>query len=234
MKTTIMNVFFLISFALAASSTPITIGQSHAPRGVAKSEPPHLLTPLTCVYIYEIDKESYTEEQLLSAIRVVDRALSNDKFRPPPETLAKSQKLVIESTYLEDLNDPDFHKEYDAYRSHVHQFMLSLIVILQTAQGSVDPSVLLLARKRLQIYLNWEIRHFHGDIYPTEEGHRPLNDEKYLKELGTSLRKIIDREIMLAEGNNKHEMKTHLNRNDVLNRVQLQGDPHEDSREDEA
>ncbi|KAG6846986.1 hypothetical protein H0H93_010737 [Arthromyces matolae] len=186
----------------------------------------------------------YTANNLRAAIALLERTLKNDKFLVDSEDLAAAQKLVIESTLLEDSSDPDFHKNYEAKLLDFQEFMLALVVILREPELSADSSVMLLARKTLKMYLDWEVERYpikehrvvtqenaleiysqwlekkhHNNTYPTQGDHRPLDDDEYLESLEEALREMISDLKRMHKDTNKNPGEFYLSFClDVLNR----------------
>ncbi|KAG6847196.1 hypothetical protein H0H93_009581 [Arthromyces matolae] len=171
--------------------------EANVVRTVTPAAPVSKLRPIANgKYDYEIDGMIHSAQDVLSAMdnwhKVAEGTLTLSY-----EDLAKAQKLVIESTYLEDFEKPNIVTKLP----YKHEFMLVLVGILRSIPGPVHPTVSFLARKRLQNYLDWEVMTGVDGKYPVkpvdnqygnpETHHRPLYDPGYLQDLYYKLREIV-------------------------------------------
>ncbi|KAG6826579.1 hypothetical protein H0H93_016379 [Arthromyces matolae] len=196
MKTSTINLLFLVVFALAASSTPVPMVQNLAPR--AGPEPSrHQLSE--GVYSYQINGKTYTHVEVLSAMRLINDT-QDGKSHPTTEELANARLLFIESTYLNYVHNPDFEEFYDANRLSMHRFMKFLVGILQERGDPDTNGVKSRAYIRLKTYLKWERDHKCGDSFPMK-GNGDLYDLEYLKKLDSALRTLITHEELVEKCN---------------------------------
>ncbi|KAG6834806.1 hypothetical protein H0H93_007275, partial [Arthromyces matolae] len=192
MKTNIINILFLLIFALAASSVPVTTevrkdGLKPVPNGelhTAHRSP-------AGKYSYTIDGFDYSQQDVNHSFDLWQKAhpLATSLTTNQPTNhgdLSKDQKLVIEGRYLEISNDVlgrYYPRAQVAPRVQWFMRLLLLVILEPETQAVTSDEVKSLARKTLEKFLAIEDTCGYGRLYRKKNNGRPLDDKEYLKSL---------------------------------------------------
>ncbi|KAG6815969.1 hypothetical protein H0H93_008738 [Arthromyces matolae] len=172
MKITLVNFLFLVIFALAASSIPVSPAQAPSTRHTSE----------TGEVTYAIGGRHYSHDHidyqvtLLQLVKSQGITLNN---------LVETERRAFEGIRLDFMDELGelTTEHYDKNRFEVHQFMVLLIdsLLPGTSLHTNDATVQSIARNALQTCLELEKKnnHTYDDVYPITAGH-PLENQGYL------------------------------------------------------